>query len=392
MLTNIETLLRTLYNNRLFFETLFEKRNQIVKISELINEKIDYEKIQYFNEVELVSLSDDLIELDDRLIEFFEEFLDTSRDIKIGAIDDILEHLVFHISNVKEIKDYEKTKNDIKKIRRYLKQIPLLILKNIIQLSHHIGLVYKTQEDFKSKINALEFHKTRVEKLIIIKQKVQKILLLEEIFFVNSYDNEILQLQRDLKIKMHDLSLSLIALQKEVIEYINRSIKKVSFWQKVIRLKELRDNFELKEKTDILVLCEQNMPLKFSNLSTNFKTNLNHDLIYDSNYQDIVKKLLKNKKLKKVEQKYASKIDEEFLNSQFEQKYIIDTDRLNSEFLATNYNLFEFILYKKFNENLDDEQKIELFCKMLLLYEESYVLQNSYQVYNGFKYIMVYAK
>lgn len=134
------------------------------------------------------------------------------------------------------------------------------------------------------------------------------------------------------------------------------------------------------------------MPLKFSNLSTNFKTNLNHDLIYDSNYQDIVKKLLKNKKLKKVEQKYASKIDEEFLNSQFEQKYIIDTDRLNSEFLATNYNLFEFILYKKFNENLDDEQKIELFCKMLLLYEESYVLQNSYQVYNGFKYIMVYAK
>lgn len=233
MLTNIETLLRTLYNNRLFFETLFEKRNQIVKISELINEKIDYEKIQYFNEVELVSLSDDLIELDDRLIEFFEEFLDTSRDIKIGAIDDILEHLVFHISNVKEIKDYEKTKNDIKKIRRYLKQIPLLILKNIIQLSHHIGLVYKTQEDFKSKINALEFHKTRVEKLIIIKQKVQKILLLEEIFFVNSYDNEILQLQRDLKIKMHDLSLSLIALQKEVIEYINRSIKKVSFGKKL---------------------------------------------------------------------------------------------------------------------------------------------------------------
>merc|ERR1711879_594548 len=210
-----------------------------------------------------------------------------------SKIDDILEHLVFHISNVKEIKDYEKTKNDIKKIRRYLKQIPVLILKNIIQLSHHIGLVYKTQEDFKSKINALEFHKTRVEKLINIKQKVEKILFLEENFFANSYDSEILQLQRDLKIKMHELSLSLISLQKEVIEYINRSIKKVSFWQKVIRLKELRDNFELKEKTDILVLCEENMPLKFSNLSTNFKTNLNQDLIYETNYQEIIKKLLK---------------------------------------------------------------------------------------------------
>lgn len=392
MLTNIDTLLRTLYNNRLFFETLFEKRNQNIKISEIINEKIDYEKLQYFNEVELISLNDDFIELDDRLIEFFEELLDTSRDIRIGAIDDILEHLIFHISNVKEIKDYEKTKNDIKKIRRYLKQIPILILKNIIQLSHHIGLVYKTQEDFKSKINALEFHKTRVEKLIIIKQKVQKILQLEESFFTNSFDGEILQLQRDLKIKMHELSLSLISLQKEVIEYINRSIKKVSFWQKVIRLKELRDNFELKEKTDVLALCEENMPLKFSSLSINLKTNLSQDLIYETNYQEIVKKLLKNRKLKKVEQKYASKIDEEFLNSQFEQKYIIDTDRLNSEFLATNYNLFEFILYKKFYENLDDEQKIELFCKMLLLYEDNYILKNSYQVYNGFKYIMVYSK
>lgn len=206
MLTNIETLLRTLYNNRIFFETLFEKRNQNIKISELISEKIDYEKIEYFNEVELISLNDDLIELDDRLIDFFEELLDTSRDIRIGAIDDILEHLIFHISNVKEIKDYEKTKNDTKKIRRYLKQIPILILKNIIQLSHHIGLVYKTQEDFKSKINALEFHKTRVDKLIVIKQKVEKILLIEHNFFVNSYDIEILQLQRDLKIKIHELS------------------------------------------------------------------------------------------------------------------------------------------------------------------------------------------
>lgn len=392
MLTNIETLLRTLYNNRIFFETLFEKRNQNIKISELISEKIDYEKIEYFNEVELISLNDDLIELDDRLIDFFEELLDTSRDIRIGAIDDILEHLIFQISNVKEIKDYEKTKNDTKKIRRYLKQIPILILKNIIQLSHHIGLVYKTQEDFKSKINALEFHKTRVDKLIVIKQKVEKILLIEHNFFVNSYDIEILQLQRDLKIKIHELSLSLIALQKEVIEYINRSIKKVIFWQKVIKLKELRDNFELKEKTNILSLCEKSMPLKFLGLSTNFKTNLNHDLIYERNYQDIVKKLLKNKKLKKVEQKYASKIDEEFLNSQFEQKYIIDTDRLNSEFLSTKYNLFEFILYKKFKEILSDEEKIELFCKMLLLYEDCYVFQNSYQIYNGFKYIMVYAK
>lgn len=392
MVYSIEKLLTIFYNQRGLFEILFEKRNQSIKISDVINETLSYEKLQFFNQSELIILNDDNIELDDRIIEFFEEFLDTSRDIKIGAIDDIIDHLKYFISNLKEPKNNNKH-SDIIKIRRYLKQIPILILKNIIQLSLHIGLVYKTSDDFKSKINALNFYQTRLEKLIIIKEKIEKLLLIENNFFTTSYDIEVIYLHRQLKEKLNDLEISLLNLQKDVTLYINRSLQKAKFWEKLLKLKEYSDNYELKEKTNIVALCQNDkMPLAFNKTNTTIKTQLSKDIIFSNSYSSKIKKLLNNKKLKKAKEKYANEIDQESLDSIKQKNSFIDTNKLNNEFLSTSSNLFEFILYKNFPTRLNDNEILELFCKMLLLYEDSYTIQNKHNIYKNYNYILVYPK
>ena len=392
MINNIEKLLKILYNYRSFFETLFEKRNQTISIQEVVSDSIDLEKLQYFSEIELITLDDDFVTLDDRIVDFFEEFLDTSRDTKIGVVDDILEHLRFHIANLKGAQTHQTNGHDIKKIKRYLKQIPNILLKNFIQLSHHIGLEYKTSQAFQTKLAALNFHRSRVQKLQTLKQRVEKTLQIEQNFFKANYDTEILSLQQQLYQKLDELSTSLITLQKQVVEYINRTMQKASFWQKVIKIKELKDSYELKEKTDLVKLLHPPMPLGFSSKQKVFKTNLSRDLIFEPSYKEIVLKLLHHKTMQKPKPKIAAPFDQELLNTDQTRRFIIDTDRLHSEFCATSYSLFDFILSKNFEQKLDFIQKIELFCKMLLLYENDYELIENKKIFSGFRYIDVYAK
>jgi hypothetical protein len=391
MLTTVELLLKTLNSNRDILESLFEKRNRTVYIHEVLSD-ISNEKLLFLEELELLNINDNIVELDNKVVDFFEEFLDTSSDVSIGDIDEQLENLSHFIGLYQNENEFILKQNNLNKIRRILKKIPAMILKNLIQLSLHVGLTYKTQTNFKNKIKELEFYQGKLKRLISIEQKVNKTLLVHKSFFVNLYDMELVQLEINLKTKLRELRISLIELQKEVTQYINRILEKISFWQHLIKLKNLKDNYELKEKTNITLLCEEKLPLSFSNSTLSAKTHLNSELLYKKEFILKVKKQIQNKKLAKPKQILSGKIDDIYFDKAKLQKNIIDTQKLNKEFLQTKYNLFEFIEFKKFNTDISFEQKIELYCKMLLEFESDYDFSSKHQVSNNTKYLLVYPK
>jgi len=391
MLTTVELLLKTLNSSRGILESLFEKRNRTVYIHEVLAD-ISNEKLLFLEEVELLNINDNLVELDSKVIDFFEEFLDTSNDISIGDIDEQLENLNHFIGLYQNEIEFILKQDNIKKIRRILKKVPNMILKSLTQLSLHVGLTYKTQTNFKNKVKELEFYQVKLQRLLVIEQKVNKTLEIHKSFFVNLYDMELVQLESNLKIKLRELRISLIILQREVTEYINRILEKVSFWQHIIKLKNLRDNYELKEKTNIESLCLNKLPLSFSNQELTVKTQLDSDLLYKEEVGIKIKKLLKNKKLGKPKQILAGVIDNLYFDKTKLQKTIIDTNRLNKDFLQTSYNLFEFIEFKKFNFEVNFDKRVELYCKMLLEFESEYNFTSKYQVSNSTKYLIVYPK
>ena len=391
MLTTVELLLKTLNSNRDILESLFEKRNRTVYIHEVLSD-ISNEKLRFLEEVELLNINDNIVELDNKVIDFFEEFLDTSSDVSIGDIDEQLENLSHFIGLYENEVEFTLKQNSLNRIRRVLKKIPAMILKNLVQLSLHVGLTYKTQSNFKNKVNELEFYQVKLQRLIKIEQKVNKILLIHKGFFTNLYDMELIQLEINLKIKLRELRISLIELQKEVTQYINRILEKISFWQHLIKLKNLKDNYELKEKTNITTLCEEKLSLSFSNSTLNVKTQLNSELLYDKEFILKIKKQIQNKKLSKPKQLVSGKIDDIYFDKEKLQKNIINTERLNKEFLQTKYNLFEFIEFKKFNIDISFDEKVELYCKMLLEFESDYDFTSKHQVSNSTRYLIVYPK
>ena len=372
MITDINRLLTVLYSDRKLFESLFEKRNRLVSFHEVSN-AIGEDKIEYLLNAEILSHTDDSVELDERILSFFEEFLETNEDIEIGDVDELLINLRYNIELYQNEKDNEHSRERyLGKIKRILKKVPNLILKNLSLLQLHIGLTYKTQSSHKNKILELQHYKAKLEKLMNIEVKVQKALLKESHFFsiVSSHETVLLSLR--LKVRLRELRISLIELQKQVIEYINKTLHKQHFFEHIIKLKEMKSALEIKEKSNILSLLEMETTPLFMSKPQRVSTLLDTEEVYEFGFDEMVQKLQHVIPVGKSTVCKSEALDESFFEDDESVSYMIDTDALHEEFMKSNKDLFGFIDEKNFEVEQSLEEKVTLYCQLALMYENNY--------------------
>jgi len=392
LITNINRLLSVLYSDRKLFESLFEKRNSLVGMHEVANELGD-DKLEYLINAEVLSLTDESIELDERVLSFFEEFLETNEDVEIGDVDELLINLKYNIELYLNEKDNEHSRERyLGKIKRILKKIPNMILKNLSLLQLHIGLTYKTQSSHKNKVLELTHYKTKLEKLMNIEQKVQKALLHEAEFFnmVSSHETVLLSLR--LKVRLRELRVSLIELQKQVIEYINKTLHKQHFFEHIIRLKELKNTLEIKEKSNILSLFETDTTPLFMMKPERFSTFLDTEEIYDFGFEEMVQKLQHIIPLQKASSLKADALDDSFFEHEDETQYLIDTDALHEAFMQSNTDLLSFIDKREFEVEQSLEDKVTLYCQLALMYENDYDFSDEKKKIEQYEYLLITPK
>ncbi len=392
MISDINRLLSILYSDRKLFESLFEKRNRLVGIHEVTNE-IGEEKLEYLLSAEILSHTDESIELDERVLSFFEEFLETNEDVEIGDVDELLINLKYNIELYRNETDNEHSRERyLAKIKRILKKIPNLILKNLSLLQLHIGLTYKTQSSHKNKVLELQHYKSKLEKLMNIETKVQKALVHENHFFsvVSSHETVLLSLR--LKVRLRELRVSLIELQKQVIEYINKTLHKQHFFEHIIKLKEMKSALEIKEKSNILSLLEMETTPLFMSKPQRFSTFLDTEEVYEFGFEDMVQKIRHMVPMQKLSVSKAESLDESFFEAEDELLYRIDTDALHSEFLGSKSDLFGFLDAKEFQVEQDLEAKITLYCQLALMYESEYDFSDERRKIEQYEYLVITPK
>ncbi len=392
MIADINRLLTILYLDRKLFESLFEKRNRLVGMHEVSNE-IGEDKLEYLLNAEILSLSDESIELDERLLSFFEEFLETNEDVEIGDVDELLINLRYNIELYQNEKEYEHSRERyLAKIRRILKKIPNMILKNLSLLQLHIGLTYKTQSSHKNKVLELQHYKAKLEKLMNIEQKVQKALLSEEYFFKMISSHETVLLSLRLKVRLRELRVSLIELQKQVIEYINKTLHKQHFFEHIIKLKEMKSALEIKEKSNILSLLQMETTPLFMAKPMRFSTFLDTEEVYEFGFEEMVRRLKHTLPLQKPSVHRAEELDESFFEEDALEEYHVDTDALHEEFMASGMDLFAFIDTRSFPQEYSLEQKISLYCQLALMYEQDYDFSEHRLKIESYEYLEIRAK
>ena len=377
---DIEKLFGYLSNNKKLILYLFEHRDRVVSRDEV--EEFTQSTIENLAFYEIVELIDDKIALDLRVTAFLEEYIDSNEMIDIAIIGSILQELEYTILNAKEFPN--KQHIFIPKIRRYIFKIDNILFKNLDKLRGHIYRVYKNTDEFKLKLKELHFYKQRLEEFDEALQNFDAFFLkYTELLrkFANDDLDKVVLLVKSNKI---ELFRTLIPLTQEVISYINKLEVKNLFIDKVIKLKELKDSYELNTKTNIQDMASSFdmyiQPLKIS-------TKLDREILYSTEFEKL---LLKHTAKKQLKNHIALSIDT--TQESIKQNSLLNIDLLHRHFNATNLSLIEFLIGLYDMRDKSIEEISQIYCKMILMYDDEYNLTDEKIMIQNINFAKVYHK
>lgn len=393
---NIDDLIRCLDREKNLLNELFIKRDALSFRYDYALEIIDYkaERIRYLIENEVIRESGDYLEMEDIYVQFFEEVLQINDEINISSVKDYISHLkdniTYWVSSSTE-KDKIKYYNEV---RRALKRIALTTEKNVIDLKRNIDSTYKNEPDYKikkKKLENLDMKRMGISSLI---DNAERVIDTEETFFTVAMDNQLKSLVNDVKLQMNDSYHNLIEIERQIINYLNLIERQSLILEKARRLKYLRDQLILEDKTNITSVASSLNPVMFEPEIRTLNRRLSLEKMQDDD--DLLDIILKVRKELKTGTSLRSRLAEEIPDSYFaDESRVSDSVNLKTifnAFSAAGHNLFKFVYDYEYHNNVADNDKVIYFCQIASLFSQNLEFTGSYETLGDIEYPIVNIK
>ena len=255
---SIKELLNTLSRGHKLLAEMFEKRKSLSYKYEYALDVMENNEdvIQLLLNKNIIRQNGGYLELDDQFLQFFEQILEVNEEINTSYVND----------NIKQVKDeymlyylQSNSENDryryLKAVKSALKKIGRITLRNIVDLSRNIENTFKTEPNYKIKLLKLENHKIKLVAIQQLIEQTEKLINEDELtFFKTAADEELRFIKTQLSLDLTEARQNLIETRKQIIEYINQIKHQSKFIEKLRQLKYLRDQFEIRHKTNIAEL------------------------------------------------------------------------------------------------------------------------------------------
>jgi len=125
-------------------------------------------------------------------------------------------------------------------------------------------MLSKQNRTTKIKLSKLENYKLKLEAIQQMIVQTEKLLNEDALtFFKTATDEELKYIKTDLILDLTESRQNLIETRKQIIEYINQVKYQSKFIEKLRQLKYLRDQFEIKHKTNINEILANTHSLAF---------------------------------------------------------------------------------------------------------------------------------
>ena len=373
---------------------MFEKRK-------LLNYKYDYaidvmdgneDVIQLLINKEIIRQNGNQLELDDHFLKFFEEILEVNEEINTAYINE----------NLKQIKDeymlyYLQSNTDserfkyLKAVKSALRKISRITLRNIVDLHRNVDNTFKTETNYKIKLSKLENQKFKLQAIQQMIIETENLLNEDELtFFKTATDEELKHIKTDLLLDLTEARQNLIETRRQIIEYINQVKYQSQFLEKLKQVKYLRDQFEIKHRTNIVqVLNEQHLLAYEPKPSYPLKLSLD-ELQTDEVYTLIEKVSRRYKTNSQRKTQTAADLETEELQNLSEEEQFVDLYALRDEFVRSENHLFNFIQDHVFKTELDFAQKVTLYCQMVAIFDDEFDVKDEYSKSENIEYAIVY--
>ena len=392
---SIKDLISTLYKEREIIDFLFSKRKISIKYDNLL-EFVNYEEEKLVSLIEknvLIQIGN-TIDLNQDILEFLEKFTDSIEEINYEYTSGLIRILKENIQNWEIEKRPVKQNEYLLKIKRNIGSVGKDILRNVTTLRSSVEDVFATEKVFSIKKTKLKDYDNKRGNLDELLKQIDSFFRESTwVYFIKMVQDDelnqiLLKLDRDIIVARQNL----IDITQKILDFINRIRQDSKVFKHIQKVKLLKDQLLLTEKSNFIDLISKDNSLQFQN-EIRFSTPLSLDYIQSEEAYEILLRIsYKLKKSISIVEKSSGIIRDEFLNSKEKNHYVIDTKKLKESYLSRGGDLFEFLNSYSFDKELSFEERVTLFCKLASQFREDFSVSEKYLQFENIEYALITPK
>lgn len=389
---NIKELLNLLARTKDLLAEMFEKRKSFAYKYDMALEFAEEDVIETLVHKGVLNKNGAFLELDEQYLGFFEQVLEVNEEINTAYIQEnigqVKQFINYYLQESNEHRKYGYLKN----IKSALRKIGRITLRNVIDLNRNIENAFKSEPNYKIKIARLEnFDQKRRDIQLLVEQADRMITGEEEqTFFKTAMDDELKHITAQLRIKLTEVRHNLIETQKQVIEYLNQVKFQSRLVEKIKQVKYLKDQFELKAKTNLVELLQKNNAVSFESKPA-YPLRLSLEYLQSDEARNSLEKTAQKFKLgKRNALPVAEGISDAYLQTETEEEIFINLQAMRNGFAASGKNLFQFVMEYNYPREVPFDEKLTVFCQMVSMYELEFKVGDDYGRKEDIEYAMVY--
>lgn len=185
---------------------------------------------------------------------------------------------------------------------------------------------------------------------------------------------------------------ALMEIDRQIISYINQIDQQNQLYKKIRKLKYLQDQLLIKTDTNLIQVLEERNPLWMESRQYS-KIRLSLDMLRENNQVvKLLRRVAERNGMQKMARTEAEPLAEEDLQEHIQLLKEVDSTEVWNAFLASSYNLFEFILRYDYKVERTVEDYARLFCQLVILHPDECRMTGEYAIYQNIEYPIIYAK
>lgn len=394
--SNIKELVFALNKEQKLLTEMFKKRKSSSYKYEYALDLVDNDdnRIQYLLNRSVIRQNGSNLEIGDEFLQFFEIVLDANEEINTSYINDNLEKVKQNIAYYFNEPNEQRKYDYLRTIKNTLRKLGTITLRNVVDLKRNIDNTFKNEPTYKNKrakLLNLDVKRKDITKLIT---QTEKLITEDDVTFFNTAtDEELRRVLVQLKIQLGKCTHNLIEIERQIIDFLNQIQYQSNVIEKLRMIKYLKDQFTLETTTDIKSILAVNDSVIFEpNPTYKLKLSLEY-LQTDDDVLASIKKIANRLKVGiNLKRPVAEKISSEYLETQEEVEILINLEEVKNGFVASSYNLFDFIMNYNFVKIVSFEDRVTIYCQLISQYEDIFEITDRFEEKQEIEYAMVYPK
>lgn len=394
---SIDELIKTLDREKVLLKEMFAKRHSLQFRYDYALEMTEYkeERIRYLIENGVIRDTGDSLEMEDVYQKFFEDVLEVNEEINVSSVRDYIsvlnENIDYYLKENNESRKYKY----LKEVRRCLKTIALATVRNVLDLKRNMDNTYKNEPNYeikKAKLQRLSEKLKNISQLITESERV--IDTDQPVFFSMAMDVRMKNVVNDVRLQLNESYHNLLEIERQIIQYLNMIDYQNRIFEKVKKLKYLKDQFRWEEATDVRqVIATRNAVWMEPQPKYYIKLSIDNLRTSDEALQciSLLSEKLKKRKGRRLDS-LAEPIPDDYLKGNRQKLEAVNLQEIYNAFSASSTHLFAFVMNYHYDKKQSREDKLVYFCQIASQYVDKLKFTGNYAEADGVEYPVIFPR